>query len=58
MAKKLWGSRFSKKTNAMVDKYTSSISYDQRLAKYDILGSIAHATMLGKMKIFPSADAA
>jgi argininosuccinate lyase len=58
MAKKLWGTRFSKKTNAMVDKFTSSISYDQRLAKYDILGSIAHATMLGKKKIIPSADAA
>jgi argininosuccinate lyase len=58
MAKKLWGSRFSKKTNAMVDKFTSSISYDQRLAKYDVLGSIAHATMLGKKKIIPSADAA
>ena len=58
MAKKLWGSRFGKKTNAMVDKFTSSISYDQRLAKYDVLGSIAHATMLGKKKIIPSADSA
>ena len=57
MAKKLWGTRFSKKTNALVDKFTSSISYDQRLAKYDILGSIAHATMLGKKKIIPSGDA-
>jgi argininosuccinate lyase len=57
MAKKLWGSRFGKKTNALVDKFTSSISYDSRLAKYDILGSIAHATMLGKKKIIPSRDA-
>jgi len=57
MAKKLWGTRFSKKTNALVDKFTSSISYDKRLAKYDILGSIAHAQMLGKQKIIPSRDA-
>ncbi|MBI4707858.1 MAG: argininosuccinate lyase [Candidatus Omnitrophica bacterium] len=57
MAKKLWGSRFQKKTNVLVDKFTSSISYDYRLAKYDILGSIAHATMLGKQKIIPVADA-
>jgi len=47
----LWGSRFSKKTSALTDKFTSSISFDKRLAKYDILGSIAHAKMLGKKKI-------
>ncbi len=53
MAKKLWGTRFSKKTHALTDKFTSSIAFDQRLAKYDILGSIAHAKMLGKQKIIP-----
>jgi len=57
MAKKLWGSRFGKKTNALVDKFTSSITYDSRLAKYDILGSIAHAHMLGKQGIIPAKDA-
>ncbi len=57
MTKKLWGTRFSKKTNILVDRFTSSISYDQRLAKYDILGSIAHATMLGKQKIISLPDA-
>jgi len=56
MAKKLWGTRFGKKTNALTDKFTSSISFDQRLAKYDILGSIAHAKMLGKQKIIPLKD--
>ncbi|MFY9402248.1 MAG: argininosuccinate lyase [Candidatus Omnitrophota bacterium] len=56
MSKKLWGSRFSKKTNALTDKFTSSISFDKRLAEYDILGSIAHAKMLGRQKIIPSAD--
>ena len=58
MAKKLWGTRFSKKTNKLVDRFTSSITYDQRLAKYDIMGSIAHAQMLGKQKIIPSKEAA
>jgi argininosuccinate lyase len=57
MAKKLWGSRFAKKTSKMVEKFTSSISFDKRLAKYDILGSIAHAKMLGKKRIIPAKDA-
>jgi argininosuccinate lyase len=54
---KLWGTRFTKKTNILVDKFTSSISYDQKLAKYDILGSLAHASMLGKQKIISASDA-
>ena len=58
MSKKLWGTRFSKKTSALTDKFTSSISFDKRLAKYDCLGSIAHAKMLGKQGIIPKADAA
>ncbi len=57
MAKKLWGSRFAKKTSALTDKFTSSISYDKRLAKYDVLGSIAHARMLGRKKIIPPKEA-
>jgi argininosuccinate lyase len=57
MAKKLWGTRFAKITHALTDKFTSSIAFDQRLAKYDILGSIAHARMLGKQKIIPLKDA-
>ena len=56
MPKKLWGSRFSKKTSALTDKFTSSISFDKRLAEYDILGSIAHAKMLGRQKIIPLSD--
>jgi len=57
MTKKLWGTRFAKTTNILVDKFTSSISFDQRLAKYDILGSIAHVKMLGKSKIIAPAEA-
>jgi len=54
---KLWGSRFAKKTNILADRFTSSISFDNRLVKYDILGSIAHVQMLGKQKIIPLKDA-
>lgn len=57
MSKKLWGTRFSKKTNALTDKFTSSIAFDKRLARYDCLGSIAHAKMLAKQKIIPNNDA-
>jgi argininosuccinate lyase len=58
MAKKLWGTRFAKGTNAMTNRFTSSISFDKRLAKYDILGSIAHAKMLSKQKIIAPKEAA
>ena len=48
---KLWGSRFRKNIDAMMKDFISSISFDKKLIKYDILGSIAHAKMLGKCKI-------
>jgi len=54
---KLWGTRFAKKTSKLTDRFTSSISFDKRLAKYDVLGSIAHARMLGKQKIIPAKNA-
>nr|WP_320025154.1 argininosuccinate lyase [uncultured Acetobacterium sp.] len=49
--KKMWGGRFSKKTDLLTDDFNSSISFDQRLYKQDITGSIAHARMLGKQNI-------
>ncbi len=54
---KLWGSRFAKGTDALADEFSFSIAYDQKLAKYDVLGSIAHVMMLGKCKIIPQRDA-
>ncbi len=54
---KLWGARFDGKTSKLADKFTFSISYDHRLAKYDVIGSIAHAQMLSKQGIIPKADA-
>ena len=54
---KLWGGRFTKETNHAVDDFHSSIRFDKRLYAYDIEGSIAHATMLGKQGIIPTEDA-
>ena len=48
---KLWGGRFAKATNAMVDDFNSSIRFDERLYYHDIQGSIAHVTMLAKQEI-------
>ncbi|MBU1124903.1 MAG: argininosuccinate lyase [Candidatus Omnitrophica bacterium] len=58
MAKKLWGTRFPKKTSTLTDAFTSSIAFDKRLASYDIIGSIAHAKMLGECAIISKKDAA
>ena len=55
---KLWGARFTKKSEPWADLFTFSISYDHRLAKYDVVGSMAHAMMLGKQGIIPKSDAA
>src|ERR1700675_3152638 len=55
---KLWGARFDKNSDPLADQFTFSISYDHRLAKYDVVGSIAHARMLGKQGIIPKTDAA
>ena len=55
---KLWGARFDKKSDPLADLFTFSISYDHRLAKYDVMGSIAHAQMLSKQGIIPKTDAA
>ncbi len=54
---KLWGGRFEKSTSGMVDDFHSSITFDKRLYKQDIEGSIAHATMLGEQGILEKADA-
>ncbi len=55
--KKPWAGRFTEKTSKPVEQYTQSISFDKRLWKYDIEGSIAHAKMLSKQGIIPKKDA-
>ena len=54
---KLWGGRFEKSTDGMVDDFHSSITFDQRLYRQDITGSIAHATMLDEQGVIPKEDA-
>ncbi len=53
---KLWGGRFSKNTNELVDVFNASIDFDKRLYHEDIRGSIAHASMLVKCGIIPAED--
>ena len=54
---KLWGGRFEKTTDALVEDFHSSIRFDQRLYKQDILGSIAHARMLGSVGVISEDEA-
>jgi len=54
---KLWGGRFTKGTDKVVEDFHSSISFDQRLYEQDIRGSIAHARMLGKQGIIDNDEA-
>ena len=55
---KMWAGRFKKEENKEVNDFNSSISFDSRMYRSDILGSIAHATMLGKQKIIKENDSA
>ena len=55
--KKLWGGRFHRQTVKGVERFTHSLPVDQRLALYDLKGSIAHARMLGKTGILAASDA-
>ena len=49
--KKIWAGRFTKETDKIANDFNSSISFDARMYREDIEGSIAHATMLGKCNI-------
>ena len=55
---KLWGGRFQKETDQLVNELNASISFDQRLYREDITGSMAHARMLGDCGIISKEDAA
>ncbi|MYL34615.1 argininosuccinate lyase [Pontibacillus yanchengensis] len=45
---KLWGGRFTKQTNELVEEFTASISFDKEFAEEDVEGSLAHVIMLGE----------
>lgn len=53
---KLWGGRFTKEENQLVHNFNASISFDQKMYRQDIRGSIAHVTMLAKQGILSEED--
>ena len=53
----LWGGRFTKETDDAVFAFNESLSFDRRLYKADITGSLAHAEMLGKQGIISEKEA-
>ncbi|MCC2232478.1 argininosuccinate lyase [Lachnospiraceae bacterium CLA-AA-H215] len=53
---KLWGGRFTKETNQLVHSFNESLSFDSRLFRQDIRGSIAHVTMLAKQGILTNTE--
>jgi len=57
LSDKLWGGRFSGRTDEQAGSFHSSIAFDSRLYRQDIKGSIAHAQMLGRQGIIPKQDA-
>ena len=54
---KLWAGRNAANTSALADDFNSSIRFDKRMYKQDILGSVAHAKMLAKQAIISADDA-
>lgn len=54
---KTWGGRFSGETDARVEEFTESISFDRRLYRHDILGSQAHARMLAEVGLLTKDEA-
>lgn len=56
MSKAMWGGRFTKTTDEMINEFQASIGFDKRMYHEDIAGSIAHATMLAKCGIISEAD--
>ena len=51
MSAKMWGGRFAKETDALVNRFNSSIGFDHKLHAYDVEGSIAHCRVLAKKEI-------
>jgi argininosuccinate lyase len=53
---KAWSGRFSEPVSELVQRYTASVSFDQRLALFDIQGSLAHAGMLASVGLLSAKD--
>ncbi|MDR1952712.1 MAG: argininosuccinate lyase [Elusimicrobiota bacterium] len=58
MAKTMWGGRFNRDTDKLMEKFNASIAFDKRLFRQDIKGSMAHAKMLAECKIISKKDLA
>ena len=56
MGEKLWGGRFSKTTDEMINEFQASIGFDRRMYREDIAGSLAHAEMLMRVGIISEED--
>ncbi|WP_303994996.1 argininosuccinate lyase [Megamonas hypermegale] len=56
MAEQMWGGRFAKSTDEMINEFQASINFDKRMYHEDIAGSIAHAKMLNKVGILNDED--
>ncbi|EHI74577.1 argininosuccinate lyase [Streptococcus criceti] len=54
---KLWGGRFEAGLEKWVEEFGASISFDQKMAEFDLKGSIAHVTMLGQTGIISPEEA-
>ena len=52
----MWDGRFKKKVDVKTNDFNSSIHFDKRMYKQDILGSIAHSKMLAKQGIISKED--
>jgi argininosuccinate lyase len=53
-----WSGRFAEPVDELVKRFTASVSFDRRLAPYDLDGSLAHARMLAACRIIPKSDLA
>lgn len=56
LPEKLWGGRFTQATDSLVETFTASVDFDRRLYRHDIMGSIAHASMLAHVGVLTEAE--
>lgn len=55
-ANPMWGGQFAQAPAELLAKINASVSFDKKLYRQDIAGSIAHSAMLGKQKVIPASD--
>ena len=56
--RKTWSGRFGEPVDELVQRYTASVEFDQRLGEFDIQGSLAHARMLQRVGVLSAQDLA